>query len=738
VLLVGTYRHVGARANSALDSALAELAREPTAAASITLEGLSHEEVGTLLAIRLGSEPGAEVISEVCARTDGNPFFVRELMQLRGRGEVSAVPRSLQAAVRQRVAELSDAAQEALEVAAVIGRDVPQGLLARAQGVPEELLLDPLEEAVRAGVLVEQPTPARGHRFTHAVLQETLYAAVARSRRVHLHRRVGEALEALHASDLEPHLTALAHHFCQALPSGDSEKAIEYSVRVADQAMSHFAFEEAASHYARAVELLDASGGPDDRWTCALLLSLAAAQDSAAQPVETGQTLTRCLRLARSLRDPDLIARTASSISRMGVYPDSGRPRVQEEALAALGAEDSLAKVELLSAFADYHYFRDRAATRRLSSEAVAIARRLGDPCAVTLSLSLPHALAQPEDRRDARYAISEEMMDLATRSGDDRALYFALRHRLLDLLVMADCARFDRHLSQLRDVAERMGLPVLIGARLARSARALWRGEFAEAEAIIQGLLTLARRRQAENFALMGLAQLFDLRRHQGRLAEVAGALPGVSGTPQAAQAILALAALLQVVRGAEAESRAAFEQLAGDDFEGLDRGVTFPLDLALLSETCVRLSDSRRAEPLYRILVPWSGCVLAHGGPGVTLSVGAAGRYLGLLATLLERFDDAESHFEEALAMERRMGARTWEAYVRLDYARMLLRRDARGDRTAARSQLRAASALVKQLGLDGLTEQINASWAQLGNVVPLTRRRRRSGSGSARGAS
>ncbi|MFP5405436.1 MAG: hypothetical protein ACLGHY_03525, partial [Gammaproteobacteria bacterium] len=83
------------------------------------------------------------------------------------------------------------------------------------------------------------------YQFSHTLIRETLYEEIPATRRSALHLAVGSALEKARGTDPDAHLSALAHHFCAALPGGDPAKAIEYARRAALRADAMFAFEEA-------------------------------------------------------------------------------------------------------------------------------------------------------------------------------------------------------------------------------------------------------------------------------------------------------------------------------------------------------------------------------------------------------------------------------------------------------------------------------------------------------------
>ena len=118
--------------------------------------------------------------------------------------------------------------------------------------------------------------------------------------------------------------------------------------------------------------------------------------------------------------------------------------------------------------------------------------------------------------------------------------------------------------------------------------------------------------------------------------------------------------------------------------------------------------LGDGARTETLYRLLLPSDGLnVMA----GHALCYGPASRLLGILATTVRRWDDAQRHFEDALSMNAKMGARPWLARTQLDYAGMLLARAQAGDRDRAMPMVDEALATAQELGMGGLTERAQA---------------------------
>ena len=147
-----------------------------------------------------GVEPAADLVAAVHDRTEGNPFFVMEVVRLlaaEGRLEdherlAGAIPEGIRQAIGRRLNRLSDAINEILTVASVQGRDFDLDVLCRVAGVSAGEALGSLEGAVDADLVATAGrTPGR-HRFVHALVRETLYDELPIGRRQSLHQLMGE------------------------------------------------------------------------------------------------------------------------------------------------------------------------------------------------------------------------------------------------------------------------------------------------------------------------------------------------------------------------------------------------------------------------------------------------------------------------------------------------------------------------------------------------------------------
>ena len=170
----------------------------------------------------------------------------------------------------------------------MLGREFSLEALENASELPEEELLEVLDEAFAARVLAEVAGAPGRMRFSHAQVRDALYNDLSTVRRGRLHLRVGQALEELYGADPEPYLAELAHHFFLAGPGGDIDKTVDYMRRAGDRSVALFAYEEAVRHYELALRAFDRSEVRDDRQKCELYLALGDARAKAGDMPEAG------------------------------------------------------------------------------------------------------------------------------------------------------------------------------------------------------------------------------------------------------------------------------------------------------------------------------------------------------------------------------------------------------------------------------------------------------------------
>jgi class 3 adenylate cyclase/tetratricopeptide (TPR) repeat protein len=261
VLIVGNYRDTDITRQSALSETLASLNRE-SGFDRIVLRGLTRDEVAAFIKARANVEPRREVLDRIYEETEGNAFFLSEVVNLMAqegtldKDSISdiAIPDGVREALGRRLNRLAEETNELLQVAAIIGRDFTYDTLTLLGARDEDELLKMIEEALEARV-IEETEQAGRYRFTHAQMQETLLAELSTTRRVRLHGQVGEALERRYGARAAERAGRLAMHFGEAatLSPRFSEKAARYAAIAGRQAFAQLAYPEAARHFRAAL-----------------------------------------------------------------------------------------------------------------------------------------------------------------------------------------------------------------------------------------------------------------------------------------------------------------------------------------------------------------------------------------------------------------------------------------------------------------------------------------------------
>jgi DNA-binding CsgD family transcriptional regulator/tetratricopeptide (TPR) repeat protein len=737
LLVLGTYRNVEVGRQHPLAEALAELARQPESR-RVMLRGLPRDDVARYVALVAGREPPGALVDAVYHETEGNPFFVSEVVRLLAadgalaRPDAAAwdprVPESVREVVGRRLERLSADCNRILSVAAVIGREFSLPLLERASELDAGRLLDLLDEAVQAQIVHEQDSLAH-YRFSHVLIQETLYDELSTATRVRLHARTGEALEQLHAANTDVVVADLARHFFQAAPLGKADQAIAYAVQAAEQANTQIAWEEAARHFERALQALDLIDRSDSRQRCTLLLALAEAQYRSGDAARAESTFRRAAMLARQMGAFEQLAEaiTAYVGFTIGFTYGELRPLI-EEILDGLDTGDSVLRVKVLAKLATALYFLPETLERReaLVEEAVTMARRLDDPAALAYALLSRHEALWRPDNVAERLADTTEVVRIANDTAVPEVSFAGHLWRFYALMELGDIAEADHDLEALARLVEEWRAPAgRWTVKMLRAMRALLAGRFAESEHLIEqarpiGQLTHPRQ-WGGSVDRAYWRFVAAIRREIGKPEEIEELVePLIAQIPtgtlwyDANRNLRSLLAALYCDIGRETDARAEFERLAAQEFADFARDPLWLNSIAFLTEACVHLQDLPRANTLYALLEPYARLNLFN-RQGI-ICYGSAAYYLGLLATAVSRWDDAERHFADALALNERMGARPYVAHTQHAWAAMLARRGRPDDAARARDLARQALGTAEELGMTRLVERVQTLIATL----------------------
>ena len=710
LLILGTYRDVELGRHHPLARVLGEISGIE-GSERIPLRGLSVGAVERYIEMTSGAPAPPGLAQAVQEQTDGNPFFVGEVVRLlasEGKlthgGSVAdlQIPQGVREVVGRRLDRLSERTNEALRVAAVIGRDFEEELVWRVAELQPEELMAAAREAIAERLVTDLGD--RHYSFAHALVRDTLYEELSPPKRSALHERAGLAIEAICGGNVDERLGELAHHFLEAAPRGDLSKAIDYAQRAGEQDMEQLAYEDAVEVYASALEVLDLMERPDEALRCSLLLSLGGAEAKSARVADAREAFERAAESARRLDDADSLVGAVIGIAMMS---DAGRLDEKllaliDEALDRIGSERTARRAALLSAKSAEMYWVDNdiAESTRLVDEAIEIAREVDAPASLLPALQRKIFIPSGPGASRERLRLADEMLELGRATGNREAVLRAHGYRLWQFLELADMEAVDRELSTYARLAEELRMPEHSWLTIAlRGMRTLLDGDIDGAERLATEARHAGQRAEqpvAEQF--YGI-QMTQIRSMQGRAGELLPAVRDLAerfpGIPAWRGGLITLAA-----RSGDFElARRELERFAGDDFSAIPRDVNWVAGMSLIGEAIALVGDVDRAERAYDELLPYEGLVIV-----VARAVGCNGpvdRVLGLLAQVLGRLDDAERHLANSVEIATGMGDRPGMALCGLALAELLLTREGDGDHEIALKLLPEVLGTAREMG-------------------------------------
>jgi tetratricopeptide (TPR) repeat protein len=719
VLVVTTHHEAGPRRGPEVEAVFGELTRFGL---RLDLIGLEDHDLRALVMHRSGSDPSEELVHSLRALTEGNPFYSDEVVRLlvsQGRLDRPLgdrvrlpLPDGVRDAIRRRLAPLRGEVREALEVAAIEGRDFHLTTLERAAGIGRADLLERVDDALTVQLVEEAPGPAGSFRFAHGLIRETLYGDLTATRRARLHAAIGEALERTAASEAE-----LAHHFVEAAAVGDPAKALDHAARAGHEALAALAYERAADLFDAALGALDLLAEPDDRRRGELLLLRGQAQMQAGGDAARA-TLLAAIDLARRVGDSDLLARAALSLGGFGLSPgmvDDDLVAVLEEALQAVSPDGSALRARLLVRLAVALYYSGAAQRREeLVQEALEVARGLDDPPTLAYVLDQGHIATNGPDTAERGLAWAQELFALAEKAGDPE-LAVRARSWQIDLLLEVDdlpgadmaIEALDRIATDSRDPRARAYIP------LHRARRAMISGRLQDTEQLIHEGIQLGWSLQDSTVPILAGAQLFWLRLGQGRLPEIEDAVRQFADQLPAMPAWRVALATLYLHTGRPAQARREYERLAERDFATIPRDNVWSVSIAMLAELSDTFRDVERSHVLEELLAPLAerNVVTPTG-----IFAGPVKRYLALTAAARGDHETALGRLAEARVTCERLGYEPMLAVIDVDEARMRARRGAPDDIDRARELVESGVERAEAVGVPRLDARLARAVALL----------------------
>jgi ATP/maltotriose-dependent transcriptional regulator MalT len=574
----------------------------------LDLPRFGRDEVEAQLAELVEGVPDASAVDRLLARSDGNPFYVEELVLARGDfdGDLPPVLRDVLAA---RIASLSEPARGVLRAAAAAGRRIDDELLAEVLDLPVRTLADALREAVASGILVRgEFRDGPGVGFRHALLQEVVSGELFAGERAFLHAAFAAALEALAAGGVAPGDPAtapaeIARHWDAARRP---DRALAPTVRAAGAAERVYAFGEAHRLWTRAEVL--ATAAPEA--LAALSLTRVDLLEHAADCAVLAGAYREAVRLGEAAiravdaeRDP---ARAGHLHDRLRWYLwESGDRRAAaaavESALRLLPTDvPSLGRARALAQHAGIRlYAGDYEGAVREATAAIEAARAadapgeealalgvlgwslavLGDPAAGIARFREGEAIAQHLESVEGMALAAFNLASLLDRIGESRAsldaaaagyatterlgvartyggLLLGFRAKAEFLLGRWDDADASTALGLRRGATDRAEL--WLATNRARLLTA--RGDYDEAAALLERAQSVEDRLGGTEFASPLLAAQTELAAWQGRLAEVrTAAAKGIELAAKPGPPDPSLAWMAATVLRAEADAAAA-----------------------------------------------------------------------------------------------------------------------------------------------------------------------------------
>lgn len=707
LLVVATVRRPAGRATPDLDRFLTDLRRDGRLDL-IEVGGMSTDDVAELLAGR-GVTDAADLAESLRDRTGGNPFFLESLAEhgadspdLSGRD----LPTSVRDLIDQRVDALAPDIARVLTAAAIIGMRVDLDLLGAVADLDIDELLDVVDVAVEAGLLVEDEDIG-WVTFPHALVRHSLVARTTRNREAQLHLLVADALERSPGLD---HDIALAQHLVSAGRLCPPARAAGAAVRAGTAALARHADDEARTWGQRALDVLAGADDPD-AWAIAADAHLLVAEASRrlGEVKAADAALDQVIGEARIRRDGGVLTRAVQerglAVAGVGFAfgsVDHDLLELLDEALE-LVADDRVADRTSLLAWSSIarNSTADQRHQRDLAARAVAGARAVPDrPDLLALSLLADRLAHATPDGLDHRLEIGPEMDAAAAAAGWADLVVVGMVLDVVDLLEHADATAARARIEDLESFIVPFGRPVYDAYHLFLAAAvAQMEGRHAEAEALSARANDLGEISHADNARHARAGQVFVLARDLGTVGDLVP-LTGAMAEEYPTMAVWQTAHATSCAASGDVDAaREACRQIfRTGGLEAVDS--TWSTTVAQLVEVCWMIGEAGWCAELAERLRPYADRMAVTGMGAVCL--GSLHRSLALALDGAGLLDEAIDEIERAVAVSEEQGITLWLARALAERALLLDRRGGEDDRERAAADRARSHELATELGI------------------------------------
>lgn len=725
-VLFGTYRDTDLDRSHPLAASLADLHRSG-AVERHALAGLDHREVRDLVEAFADQEADPGLVDALVAETDGNPFFVSEVLRhLVESGayrkvdgtwvadrplEELGLPQGVREVVGRRLSRLDDAANRVLAAAAVVGAEFSYDVVELVLGgvVDADAVAESIAAAQRAGLIREVDRRAGRYAFGHALIRQVLLDELPSPRRARLHWAVGEAIRRRHPRALEQ----IAFHFVEGVLAGSPEEAVDAAMAAGEEAIERSLGAQAQLYFERALATIDVTELDDVDRRYRVLHGLGRASVLRLDTTGWTSSFVAAAELARSQGWEDRFVESviaATQLGDVGGVIDQRLESLLTEARPLAGDERQLAGLLCGASAAAYARadFRSAAAHAR---EALEVARTTGDldaiaraqwtVCTYRFGLDPPDVVASDLAALESAFDDGRAEPGAGSMSGSPDQVLEGLR--CMAALQQGDRREVERYLAsaaELPGMNRRFNVPY-------------WSATLASVDGRLDDLMTLADE-LVDRFPDYAISHVC----HLSHVLEVTFEREGwEAATPLADRSSELMGGAAPSFEAFRAAVRARHGEL--DEAEAaVMRGLAFLADGDGGSNRL--LTASGIAEAAFVMRRPeWAEAVLEelrpHLGAMITYSfcwrLFPADLPWGFALLALGEHDRGTEHMERAVAAAEHFEAPALVARCRLGLVQALHARAAPGDEERAAQELDAVAAVATSLGLAATLEQCRA---------------------------
>ncbi|MCJ8191897.1 helix-turn-helix transcriptional regulator [Sphingomicrobium aestuariivivum] len=683
VLLLVTFReNDGLRSAGATVPPVAAMAH----AHRFVVRGMDQLECAHFCHALSGWMPDTVIARRLHRQTEGNPLFLRQIVQsLVDEGHVAdgkaslpprlTIPEGIIEAIGMRLSATSPACRLLLERAAVLGRVFDLAILSDLEPAFDPALLD---EAAALG-LVRPDDPVRGRwQFTHALVREVLYDAMAPMQRLKTHAEAASTIERVRGADDPDVLAALAYHAFEGQMFVGARRVIDFAWRAGRHAVSVAAYHDAAAQFRIALECHSIPGIDDEESRIDTCLLLAEAEHLAGDNLASIEASRHALELARKLGDWSQVAAAAIAYEKARWQPGLASDEVAPCLELALDHADELDDNTVVR----LQYCLGTALLKlgRLEDayahgiQAIEKARALGDPAELcdAIEFGVHPVFSRPGDQSE-RLTLVREAYEVAKALQDAPRLANAIISYGYRCACMGDWATFRILLGELRVVARELAQPHFLYVMQGwTTTLALFEGDFAAASASAVKAKSLGERISGSGAGGMFGTVMFLIQRERGTLGAFAELTERI-GDAMGGRAWKPGMALMLAEAGRLDQASALLDRIHREGIATIPEDDMRRLTLAMLAETCWRTGNARLARALYEELLPDAGAVVINGP--VFANFGPVDRLLGLAKASLRNVDEAHPWLESALDQARDWGSMPAMLRVACDHVEVLL---------------------------------------------------------------